>query len=117
MGGGTYPYMAPEQIQGLPSSQKTDIFSLGCVMFEMCNKRPPFAFTERHAVPAQGTAGQQYYGPNLSSFVTHCMALEPRARLGTRALLERVRGYMDVKWTRQGAMSLQAALQRPTQWG
>lgn len=117
MGGGTYQYMAPEQIQMQGSTQKTDIFSLGCVMFEMCNKRPPFAFTERHAVPAQGATVEQYYGPNLSSFVAHCMALNPWARLGTNALLERVRGYMDVKWTRQGALSLQAALQRPTRRG
>jgi serine/threonine protein kinase len=39
---GSLDYMAPEQIQGDEVSAASDIYSLGCVMFECLEGRPPF---------------------------------------------------------------------------
>lgn len=39
---GTPSYMAPEQVYGLPCDQRTDLFSVGCVLFRMLSGKAPF---------------------------------------------------------------------------
>ncbi len=40
---GTADYMAPEQAEGRPVSNRTDLFSLGAVLFTLLTRKPPFS--------------------------------------------------------------------------
>lgn len=67
---GTVAYMAPEQIRGAPPvSHRTDLYTLGCVMFEMLTGKLPFT--------CDSTAQMLYHHlgeppPRVSSLVMDC---------------------------------------------
>ena len=85
---GTPAYMSPEQAQGLPIDRRTDIYSLGIVLFEMLSGKQPFtAETPMQVVLKHMTAPVpplSSYNPNLppelDAVMQHALEKEPGQR-------------------------------------
>ena len=55
---GTPYYLSPEIIEGLPYSFKSDVWSLGVLLYEMCTLKPPFQAQMIHALSLQIVSGK-----------------------------------------------------------
>jgi NIMA (never in mitosis gene a)-related kinase len=54
---GTPYYASPEVWSDLPYNGKCDIWSLGCVLYEMAAQRPPFTAHDIHTLKKRISAG------------------------------------------------------------
>ena len=85
---GTVPYMSPEQVSGRPLDHRTDVFSLGVVLYEMASGRRPFAggsVAELSSAilrdtPPVLTTLRAGLPEGLMRIVTRCLEKDPAAR-------------------------------------
>jgi NIMA (never in mitosis gene a)-related kinase len=49
-GVGTPLYISPEMVQEQPYNEKSDIWALGCLMYELASKKPPFMASNQIAL-------------------------------------------------------------------
>ena len=61
---GTRRYMAPERFEGQPASRQSDVFSLGCVLGELCGGEVP---------AASGGARQAEVDPQFQRIIGSCL--------------------------------------------
>ena len=85
---GTMGYMSPEQLRGEPVDGRSDIFSLGCVLYEMASGQKAFARKSaaesitavlREHPPELAGSGQQV-PPDFDRVVAHCVEKRPEER-------------------------------------
>ncbi|MGB7583867.1 MAG: protein kinase, partial [Terriglobales bacterium] len=78
---GTVGYMSPEQVRGKPADPRSDIFSLGAILYEMVSGKRAFhgdtAADTMSAIlkaePPPLTETQQNISPGLARIVEHCL--------------------------------------------
>jgi len=85
---GTFQYMAPEQLEGKEADQRTDIFALGELIYEMATCKPPFQGKSRAGLiaailtvdPPSMADLQPMTPPALDRLVKKCLQKDPEDR-------------------------------------
>jgi serine/threonine-protein kinase len=88
---GTASYLSPEQAQGQPVDARTDIYSLGVVLYEMLTGRPPFtgdspmaiAYKQVNATPPPPSSINADVPPELDAVVMRALSKNPANRYQT----------------------------------
>jgi len=85
---GTAGYMSPEQVRGQPADHRSDIFTLGAILYEMLSGKRAFrgdsALETMHAIlkedPPDLVETNRHLPPGLERIVRHCLEKNPEER-------------------------------------
>ena len=104
---GSLPYLSPEQLQGRPADERSDLYALGCVITTMLTGRPPFdaehplAYAHQHvsATPPRICDRRPDIDPALDVLVAQLLSKSPQDRpQSAREVLERLT-YPQPDWS------------------
>jgi serine/threonine protein kinase len=85
---GTRSYMSPEQIRGVALDQRADVYSFGCLLYEMFAGRPPFTgstaddLLRKHlfSPPPSLEVVDKNITPEFAELVRRSLAKDPKKR-------------------------------------
>jgi len=122
---GTPAYFSPEQVAGLPSDGRSDLYSLGLVAYEMLAGALPFGGCTTHESLIHRMAGKpegiRKLRPEvpaaLDAAVMRCLEPEPEDRFQAGAeIVKALDGGLPVSTTRGARQGKPAAARRPVAW-
>lgn len=95
---GTPAYMSPEQSKGLKLDSRTDIYSLGCIMFETFTGKKPFVANSSlevlrlkvscSAPSINAVQNERLFSPGIEAVVAKCLSLERDNRFSSMSEIE-----------------------------
>jgi hypothetical protein len=87
---GSASYLSPEQARGEPGDERSDIYSLGCVLYQMLTGRPPFvaenpisALYQHVNEPVEPPSSIRPVPAALENVVLHALEKGPAKRFGS----------------------------------
>ncbi|XP_048883529.1 NIMA-related kinase 12 [Brienomyrus brachyistius] len=89
---GTPSYLSPELCQDLPYSSRSDIWALGCLLFEICALKPPFDAKNLLSLFYKIVKGEyskvpEVYSENLVSLIKCMLCIDPAERPSSSCIL------------------------------
>ncbi|CAG8324589.1 unnamed protein product [Penicillium nalgiovense] len=89
---GTPFYMSPEICAAEKYTLRSDIWAVGCIMYELCQKEPPFNARTHIQLVQKIREGKfaplpDYYSPELKNVIGSCLRVNPDHRPDTSALI------------------------------
>ncbi|KAH8266922.1 hypothetical protein KR026_011012 [Drosophila bipectinata] len=89
---GTPHYMSPELVRGRKYDRKSDVWAVGCLVYEMCALRPPFRgrqFDQLSEKIAQGEFSRipAVYSADLQEIIAFMLAVDHEQRPGIEVII------------------------------
>ncbi|KAE8150050.1 kinase-like protein [Aspergillus avenaceus] len=89
---GTPFYMSPEICAAEKYTLRSDIWAVGCIMYELCQKEPPFNARTHIQLVQRIREGKfaplpDFYSPELKNIIASCLRVNPDHRPDTAALV------------------------------
>lgn len=91
---GTPYYLSPEMCEEKPYNEKTDIWALGCVLYQLCTGHYPFEAQNLPALTLNIIRGKykpisSHYSLELSETIRQCLSVDHKRRPSASHILER----------------------------
>jgi len=120
---GSASYLSPEQVRGLPADRRSDLYALGCVLYEALAGRPPFTGSNAVAVAHQHVSAEPVplsslaaVTPEMEAVVMRALAKDREARYGSAGVMRAALSAADAE-PAEPTRALPAVEDRGAGWG